>query len=113
MISALIFSLQTMWLISEAAVIPDIGQDELSAVSIDISDEAPAELLDNPIVQAGIISILSNPDVQKAVLNVITNKEVLEQAGEMIKNTFDIARNIPKKSGRYPKKTILQKRVRI
>merc|ERR1719244_151602 len=49
----------------------------------------PAELLDNPVVMGGLISIVSNPDVQKAVLDVITNPEVHQHAGEALKNITD------------------------
>jgi len=94
MIKALTLSmfLQTLWFISDAAVLPD-------NYPAAISDQVPAELLDNPIVQAGIISILTNPDVQKAVLDVITNKEVHKQVGNILKNIFDIAQNISKGIG--------------
>merc|ERR1711862_899032 len=92
MIKALVIYMQALWLISEAAVLTDID-------AATISEEVPAELLDNPAVQAGIINILTNPDVQKAVLDVITNKEVHKQVGDILKNIFEIAKNISKGVG--------------
>merc|ERR1712013_527153 len=92
MIKALVISMQALWFISEAAVLTDID-------ATTISEEVPAELLDNPAVQAGIINILTNPDVQKAVLDVITNKEVHKQVGDILKNIFEIAKNISKGIG--------------
>ena len=49
-------------------------------------DSQPAELLDNPVVMGGIVSIISNPAVHKAVLNVITNPDIQQFTGEVLKN---------------------------